>query len=154
MVLKKFRCYPIFFVSLTLWYRTKLRAIVPNRNYFKPIILKFETFIYNSGSKIICNFCIYGDNTPPAGGEVTPPGEKFFTVSIFRKNVSKYVKLMVEPYICDNLNHNYRFFSFLTKKNLKLENRLEGIRLISFVHVWLYFTGTKIICSFLKIKLL
>ena len=81
-----------------------------------PIILKFETLIYNSGSKIIYNFSIYGGNTPLAGWEVTPPpGEKFFTVSIFRKNVSKYAKLMVEPYICDNLNHNYRIFSFLTK---------------------------------------
>ena len=69
------------------------------------------------------------------GGEVTPLGEKFFTVSIFRKNISKYTKLMVEPYICDILNHSYRFFSLLTKKILKLENCLEGIRLISFIHV-------------------
>ena len=81
-----------------------MRAIVPNRNYFKPIILKFETFIYNSGSKITYN-------------------------------VSKYAKTMVEPYICDNSNHNYRFFFIFNKKILKLENYLEGIRLISFVHV-------------------
>ena len=52
---------------------------------------------------------------PPQGGESNPSGKKFFTVSIFRKNVSKYAKLMVEPYVCDNLNHIDRFFSFLTQ---------------------------------------
>ena len=62
-------------------------------------------------------------------------GENFFAVDIFRKNASKYVKSMVEPYIFDNLNHNYRFFFIFNKKILKFENRLEGIRLISFVHV-------------------
>ena len=71
--LKKFRCYLSFLISLTQWYRTKLRAIVPNRNYFKPIILKFKTFIYNSGSKIIYNCCIYGGNTPPVGGSNPSP---------------------------------------------------------------------------------
>ena len=58
---------------------------------------------------------IWGQYSPRRGGS-NPPGEKFFTVSIFRKNVSKYAKLIVEPYICDNLNHNYRFFLFLIKK--------------------------------------
>ena len=108
--LRKFRCFSKFFISLTQWYRTKLRAIVPNRNYFKPIILKFETFIYNSGSKIIYNFCTYGGNTPPRRGRSNPPGEKFFNAGIFRKNASKYAKLMVERYVCDNLNQIYRFF--------------------------------------------
>ena len=71
----------------------------------------------------------------PCSKEVAPPlVEKFFTIGIFRKNTSKYAKLMVEPYICDNLNHNYRFFSFLTKNfEIHLENRLEGNALISFV---------------------
>ena len=59
---------------------TKLRAIVPNRNYYKPIILKFKIFIYNNNSKIMYNFCIYGGNTPPVGGEVTPRGRIFLTL--------------------------------------------------------------------------
>ena len=82
-------------------------------------------------------------------------GKKFFTASIFGKNISKYAKLILEPYICDNLNRNYRFFSFLTKKFWNLEaseNRLEDIRLISFIHEWLYFTGIKIVCSLLKLN--
>ena len=62
--LKKFRGYSNFLISLTQWYRTKLRAIVPNRNYFKPIISKFKTIIYNSYSKIIHNFCMHAGNTP------------------------------------------------------------------------------------------
>ena len=77
--LKDFRCCLKFLIILTQWYRTKLLAIVPNRNYFKPIILKLKTFIYNSDSKIIYNFCMYGGNTSSVGGEVTPPkNENFF----------------------------------------------------------------------------
>ena len=57
-----------------------------------------------------------GTILPPQGGGVTPPGEKFFTVNVFRKNISKHSILMVEPYICDNLNQTYRFFLFLRKK--------------------------------------
>ena len=59
-------------------------------------------------------FSIYGGNAPPLGGDVPPPrgGEKFFTVYIFRKKTSKYVKLTVELYICDNLSQIYRFFHF------------------------------------------
>ena len=63
--------------SLTQWYRTKLRAIVSNTNYFKPIIFKFKKFIFNSNSKIVYNFCIYGGNTPFVEGEVTPRGRNF-----------------------------------------------------------------------------
>ena len=93
--LKNFRCYYKFLITLKQWYRAKLCAIVPNADYFEPIILKFITFIYNSNSKITHNFCIYRGNTPPVGGkDVTLSGEKFFTVGIFRKNTSKYVKLM------------------------------------------------------------
>ena len=33
-----------------------------------------------------------------------------------------------------------------------LENRVEGIRLISFVHLLLYFAGIKIISSFMKLS--
>ena len=73
-----------------------------SHNHFKTIILKFKTFIYNSDSKIIYNFCMYGGNTLPVGEEVIPSGEKFFTDGIFRKNTSKYAKLMVEAYISDN----------------------------------------------------
>ena len=29
---------------------------------------------------------------------------------------TKYAKLMIEPYMCDNLNQIYQFSSFLTKK--------------------------------------
>ena len=67
-----------FFISITQWHRTKLRAIVWNTNYFKPIILKFKTFIYNSNIKIMYNFCMHGGNTPPIGGEVTPWGGWYF----------------------------------------------------------------------------
>ena len=57
--LKKFRC-SIFLISLKQWCRTKLRAIVSNTNYFKPFISKFKPIIYNSNSKVIHNFCMYG----------------------------------------------------------------------------------------------
>ena len=36
-------------------------------------------------------------------------GEIFFYRWYFQKE-HEYAKLMVEPYICDNLNHIYRFF--------------------------------------------
>ena len=42
--------------------------------------------------------------------------EKLFNDGVFRKNSSKYAKLMVELYACDNLNQIYHFFSFLTKR--------------------------------------
>ena len=107
--LKKLCCCSKFLISLTLWYRTKSRAIVPiialyncNTNYFKPNVLKFKTFISDSISKVMYNFCIYGGNMCFGGGE-QPPGQNFFTVDIFRKNTSNYSKLMVEPYISRNL---------------------------------------------------
>ena len=84
---------------------------------------------------------MFGGNTSPVGGGSNTPGDNFFIVSHFRKNAFNYAKPVVEPYICDNLNQTYRFFSFLTKKLFKtsfknvLENRLEGNRLISFVHL-------------------
>ena len=57
------------------------------------------------------NFCTYKGNTTPE--------EENFSVGTFRKNISNYAKLKVEPYTCDNLNQIYRSFSFLTKKILK-----------------------------------
>ena len=62
-----------------------MRAIVPNVAYFKPIILKFKTFIYNS--KIPYDFCVCGGNTLEM--EAFFLGEKFFNIGIFRKNASK-----------------------------------------------------------------
>ena len=88
---------PILFeiFDLTQLYSTKLRAIVPNTNYLKPIVLRFKTIIHNSISKIICSFCMYGG--------YTHSGKKFFTVDIFRKKASKFAKLKVETHIWDNL---------------------------------------------------
>ena len=61
-------------------------------------------------------------------GEVTPQGEKFFTVGIFSKNTSKYAKLTVEPYSYGNLNQIYRFFHFNNKifKHKKLFRKSYG----------------------------
>ena len=39
--LKKFRCFSKILTSLTQLCRTKLRAIVPNADYFMPMIMKF-----------------------------------------------------------------------------------------------------------------
>ena len=91
------------FIYLTQWYRTKLRAVVPNTNNFKSIILKFKTLIYDSDCKIIYNFCIHGDNTSFVGEKVTP-GVEFFYRWYFQNAHLKYAKRMVELYICDNLN--------------------------------------------------
>ena len=63
--LKKF--YSKFWISLAQQYRAKLHAIVLNVDYFRSIILKFKTFIYNSSSKIIDNFCMCGSNTVSLG---------------------------------------------------------------------------------------
>ena len=57
---------------------------------------------------------MWGQYSPRKGG-YNPHGGNFFTFGIFRQNASKNEKLMVETYICDNLNQIYRFFSFLTK---------------------------------------
>ena len=54
-------------------------AIVPNTDYFKPVIFKFKTIIYNSNDKIIGNFHINGINFPPVGGGVTPPRVRKFS---------------------------------------------------------------------------
>ena len=36
----------------------------------------------------------------------------FFLMAFLEKNASKYTKLMVEQYVCDNVNHTFRVFSF------------------------------------------
>ena len=84
-------------------YRTKLRAIVSNTDYFKPITLKFKTIVYNGKSKIIHNFC--GDNTHPHGRILA-------TLVFFRKKASKYGKLILELYVWVNLN-KIQFFFFI-----------------------------------------
>ena len=42
---------------------TELRASVPNTNYFKLVVFKFKTFVYNSNGKILYKFFIYENNT-------------------------------------------------------------------------------------------
>ena len=135
--LRKFKCSSKFLISFTEWYTRKLRVFVPNTNHFKPIIFKFKIFVYNSNSKIMYNFCIYGGDTPP------PPGENFFfIVGIFRKNALKYTKLAVELYICDNLKQIYRFFIFnkpiLREKSLKnVLGRSSGRQYIDFFRTFM-----------------
>ena len=91
-----------------------------------------------------------GERSNNASGEI-------FFFGIFRKNTSKYAKRMIEPYICDSLNQIYRFFFIFNKQIFKFQNVLENClkdnRLIYFVHLWLYFAGTKIVYSFLKLSL-
>ena len=48
-----------------------------------------------------------------------------------------------------NVPNAFQNFFFFVKNQ---KNRLKRIRLISFAHVWLYFTGIKIVCSFLKLN--
>ena len=107
--------------------------------------------------EIITSYITFGcvGTIPPSRrGESNPlpRGEPFFTVSNFRKNTSKYAKLMVEPYICDNLNHNYRFFSFLPKKKKKINIVWKTMNWFSFRCLWLYNVDTEISCSFLKLS--
>ena len=78
-------------------------ATVLNTDYFKPIILKFKTFICNWSSKLKQNFCVYGGNASPSRRDINPPGVNFFINGILRKNTSNYAKLMVESDVCDNL---------------------------------------------------
>ena len=103
ITLKKLRCCSKFLNSLTQQYRIKLRAVVSNTNYFKPIILKLIAFIYNRNSKTIRNFCVSG-HTSPVKGKYPPRRREFYNADNFRNNVSKYLKIMVESYVCDNLN--------------------------------------------------
>ena len=99
--LKRFRYCSIFSIALTHRYKTKLLAIKLNTNYFKPIILKFKIVICKRNSKIIHNFCTRKDNTRLIGGD-NASGGNFFNISVFRKNASKYAKLLVEQDVFDN----------------------------------------------------
>ena len=95
--LKRFRSYSKFTISFTRRYRTKLCAIVSNTDYFKPIILKFKTFIY----KIIYNFCTCEGNIPPSqGGSTCPLGGR---------NVITFLFLDRTPQNMQNLWLNYMF---------------------------------------------
>ena len=118
-----------------------LFTIVTITNYFKLIILKCKISFNNKISKIMYNFCMCKGNTLLVGGgsNLPPPAGKTFTVFIFRKNTSNHAKLMVELYICDNLNKLYRFFHVQQKSFERfiniLGNRQADNRLISFVHL-------------------
>ena len=75
-----------------------MRAIVFNANCFKTIISKFKTLIYNSNSEMIIVFvCVRAMLALLEGGG-------FLTLAFFRKNPSKYSKLTVAIYDCDDLN--------------------------------------------------
>ena len=70
-------------------------------------------------------------------GAITSTREKILTVGIFKKNTSKYAKLIVEPYICNYLNQIYRIFYFKQKNfeiHLDLENRMN--RISPFLSPW------------------
>ena len=81
-----------FLISLTRWNRTKLRAIIPNTNYFKPIILRFKIFVYNRNSKTMYNFCICRGNISLVGGSKPPPGVDIFYRCYFQKESLKIRK--------------------------------------------------------------
>ena len=85
-----------------------MRVIVPNTNLFKPIILKLKTFylilFIIAIVRLYIVFCIFGGQYSPRRAERKPPGKNFSTIGIFNNNTSKYAKLMVEPFIGDNLN--------------------------------------------------
>ena len=61
-------------------------------------------------------------STPPSPrrGEVPFSKMKIFNIDIFfRKNASKYPKLMIEPYAWGNLNQIYRLFFIFSKKDFE-----------------------------------
>ena len=55
-----------------------------------------------------------GGQSTKVGGDRINLREIFFSLILFRKNASKYPKVIAEPYICDNLNKIYQLFSILT----------------------------------------
>ena len=85
-------------------------------------------------------------------GEVPTSGENFLILELLEKTPQKYVKLMTELYVCDNLNQIYSFVSFLTEqffledfeedfkkkekdfKGKSFRNVIDN-KLISFVHL-------------------
>ena len=98
--------------------------------------LKFKTFIYNSNSKIIYNFCICGVNT-------SPRREKFINIGIFRKNASLYTQLMSELHVCYNLNQIYLFFSTFNKNTLQrmlFRNAIKKLKTTNCFFLYIYCT--------------
>ena len=61
-----------------------MHTIVPNKNYFKPIILKFKTFVNNIlvsyTIAVVRSYIIFV--CMRAGKYLSLPGEKFFTFGI------------------------------------------------------------------------
>ena len=82
-------------------------------------------------------FVHMGAILPPQEGSNSLQGRNFLPLLFSERSPKKYAKLMVEAYICDNLNKIYKFYLIFSKKKIVLENCLEGIRLISFVHLLL-----------------
>ena len=74
----------------------KLCSILPNAGYFKLIIFKYETFIYDSNSNIIYNFCAFRDNILLHWEEYSLWEVNFLTLVIFQKkkhqNMQKSVR--------------------------------------------------------------
>ena len=122
--IKRFPSCSKFSNSLTYRCKTKWCALISNTDYFKPVILNFTTFIYNSNCKITYNFCICENNIFSVG-DVTPE-ENFFNIAFFKKNISKYARLIVEPYICDHLNKIWFILIFNQKKKKKSFRKLSG----------------------------
>ena len=114
------------FNSVTQQCRKKLRPSASKADYFNSIILKFKTFIYNSTSKIRHIFCLWSQYSPVGRWECPHLGKRFFNIGIFRKNVSKDAKLLVELYVWW-FKPNLHFFLFLTTTTTKIniENHLE-----------------------------
>ena len=70
-----FRCCSKFSFIAIASKEKKIRAIVPDANFFKPIVFKFKTFFLATNSKIMYNLYMHGKNTPPIG-------DFFFLISI------------------------------------------------------------------------
>ena len=76
---------PLFFEILDFfnkWYRTKLRVLAHNADYFIRIIKKLKTCVYNSNSKIMYNLYVRVGITVPLGGK-NPPFGGYFPTLIF-----------------------------------------------------------------------
>ena len=90
----RFRYCSKFSISLTQRYRTNLRAIVPNTDYFKLIILNSEHLFIIAMLRSNKIFVLVGGYTPPVeGGEVTPTGKEIFHRWYFQKEFLKIRKI-------------------------------------------------------------
>ena len=129
-------------------------AFVPNTYYFKPVSIEFQKTIYNSNRNVILHYYICNGINPLVGGD-------FFIFVILRKNVTKYLKLMVELYVSDKPKYRFFFFSFnkkdyfLTFRSIK--NRKEFTLLIKSIymqHIYLYYIYLYRTISFIILKML